>query len=111
MLAFRGKRAFFIGPKTSRGGRGDRNTTFLLLLHPIHGRRAIMHLTDLMRLTGIIEHAFGRRRFTRIDMRHDADIACLLEWILTCHGLSRDYFPTFPFATKNFFSSNKISAF
>jgi hypothetical protein len=39
-----------------------------------------MHLTYLVRYTGIEKNAFGCGRFTRINMGHDAYIAILLEW-------------------------------
>ncbi|BBG29094.1 O-methyltransferase [Zymobacter palmae] len=72
-------------PETgSRSGR-DSDTTFLLLLHPVHGRSALMHLTDLMRKTGIEEDALSSRRLTRIDVRYDTDITVTIERCLTCH--------------------------
>ena len=47
----------------------------LLLLHPIHGGGAFMHLTDLISAAGIVQNTFRGRCFTGINMRHDADIA------------------------------------
>ena len=35
-------------PKTGGRCRGNSNSSFLLLLHPIHCRGAVMHLTDFM---------------------------------------------------------------
>ena len=61
-----------------RSGR-DRNTTFLFLLHPVHGGVAIVDFADLVGLTGVIQNALGGRRLTGIDVRHDADIAISLE--------------------------------
>ena len=40
-------------PKGRSRSRGDRYTTLLLLLHPVHGGSAIMDFTNLMRHTGI----------------------------------------------------------
>ena len=70
-----------------RGGRGRRNgdAALLLLLHPIHRRGAFVHLADLMALAGIIEDPLGRRRLPGIDVRHDAEIAVVLDWVVTGH--------------------------
>ena len=38
---------------------------------------------------GVIEDALGGRRLTGIDVRHDADVARLLEWNRACHGRFR----------------------
>ena len=35
-------------PKTGRRRRSDRNAALLLLHHPIHRRRAVVHLADLV---------------------------------------------------------------
>src|SRR5207253_5195544 len=47
-------------PETSRGGAGDRDAALLLLLHPVHGRRALVHLANLVRDARIIKDPFGR---------------------------------------------------
>ena len=66
-------------PESGRRGRRDRDAALLLLLHPVHGRGAVMHFADLMRLAGIIEDALGRRRLAGIDVGHDADVAVVLD--------------------------------
>ncbi len=46
------------------GGRGrDRDPAFLLLLHPVHGRRAVVHLPQLMGDPGIEQDTLGGRVF------------------------------------------------
>ena len=70
-----------------RGGDGD--PALLLLLHPVHGGGAVVHLTDLVADTGVVEDALGRRRLTGVDVRHDADVADLgqvRQHVLLCHG-------------------------
>src|SRR5664279_4956511 len=70
-----------------RGGRGrsDGDAAFLLLLHPIHRRGAFVHLADLMALAGVIEDPLRSRGFPGIDVRHDAEIAVVLDRMITGH--------------------------
>src|SRR4051794_15048817 len=67
-----------------RGGR-DRDPALLLLLHPVHRGGALVDLTDLVGATGVVEDALGRRRLTGVDVRHDPDVAGLLERKLAGH--------------------------
>jgi hypothetical protein len=69
-------------PETGRRSRGDGDTTLLLLLHPVHGGRAVMHLTDLVIDTGVEEDTLGRRRLAGVDVRADTDIAVALDGVL-----------------------------
>ncbi len=63
-----------------RGGRGgDRDAALLLLLHPVHDGRALVDLAHLVGAAGVVEDALGRRRLTGVDVRHDPDVAGLLE--------------------------------
>ncbi len=64
-------------PETGRRGRRDGDAALLLLSHPVHGRRALVGLTDLVVLAGVEEDAFGRRGLTGINVGHDADVAHL----------------------------------
>jgi hypothetical protein len=67
-----------------RGGR-DRDPALLLLLHPVHGRGALMDLADLVGLAGVVKDALGRRGLAGVDVRHDADIAITLERMAAGH--------------------------
>ena len=49
-------------PEAGRGGGRDGDAPLLLLLHPVHGGGALMDLTDLVVLAGVIEDALGRCR-------------------------------------------------
>ena len=71
-----------------RGGRGRRNgdAALLLLLHQIHGRGAVVHLAHLVALAGVIEDALGRRGLAGIDVRHDAEVAVVLDRMGAGHG-------------------------
>ena len=74
-----------VEPKAGRRGRSDRDAAFLLLLHPVHRRGAFVHLADFVGAARIVENPLGGRRFTGIDVRHDADIAIPLERRRACH--------------------------
>jgi len=49
------------------------------LFHPVHGGAAIVNFTDLVIDTGVEKDALSSRGFTRVDVRHDSDIANLGE--------------------------------
>src|SRR5437764_15458027 len=71
-----------------RGGRGsDRDAPLLLLLHPVHHRGALVNLPHLVGPPCVIEDALSRRRLTGVDVRHDPDVACVLEAELTRHEI------------------------
>ena len=70
-------------PEAGRRGRSDRDAALLLLLHPVHRRGALVHLADLVRDARVVEHALGGRRLPGIDVRHDADVAELVEVLLS----------------------------
>src|ERR1700733_1023104 len=72
-------------PGSGRRRRGDRDSAFALLLHPVHYRRAFVHFADLVRHSGIEKDALGAGRLPRIDVRHDPDITDLIELYLACH--------------------------
>ena len=67
-----------VAPRGGGGSGGDRDATLLLLLHPVHGRRALVDLAELVRAARIEEDALGRRRLAGVDVRHDPDVARLL---------------------------------
>lgn len=70
----------------SRGGDGD--TTLLLLLHPVGRGGTVVRLTDLVVDAGVVQDALGRRGLAGIDVRHDADVADLVQvgkHVLLCH--------------------------
>ena len=71
-----------------RGGR-DRDAALLLLLHPVHRRRTVVRLTDLVVHTRVEQDALGRRRLSGIDVGHDADVADLVQvgQHVECHGV------------------------
>ena len=64
-----------IAPEGSRRGRRDRDAALLLLLHPVHGGRALMDLTELVVDAGVEQDPLGRRGLARVDVRHDPDVA------------------------------------
>ena len=72
-------------PETGGRRRGNGNTPLLLLLHPVHGGRTIVHLTNLVGQAGVEKNALGGRGFTRVHVRTDTDIAIPADRSLTCH--------------------------
>jgi hypothetical protein len=73
-------------PETGSRGGGNGNAALLLLLHPVHGGRTIVHLTDLVIHTGVEQDAFGGRGLASVNVRADADIAVPLDGCFTCHS-------------------------
>src|SRR6185369_4300545 len=61
-------------PETGGCSAGNGDTTLLLLLHPVHRRRTLVHLADLVCDAGVIKDTFGGGGLTGIDVGHDADI-------------------------------------
>jgi hypothetical protein len=59
--------------------RSDGNSAFLFLSHPVHGRRAVVDLTDFVGLPGIKENTLRRRRFPGVDMSHNPYVASVRE--------------------------------
>ncbi len=62
-------------PRAGGCSRLNRDAPILLFLKEVHGRSAMMNLTHFVGLPGVIEHAFGHRGFTRVDMGTNPKIA------------------------------------
>ncbi len=76
-------------PIGRRRGRGDGDAALLLLLHPVHGGSAVVHLADLVALARVVEDPLCGRGLAGVDMRHDSDIAVVLEGGSSRHRLLR----------------------
>src|SRR5206468_3497978 len=72
-------------PVRHGGRRGDRDPPLLLLDHPVHRRRAVVHLAHLVDPARIEEDALGRGRLPGINVSHDADVPNLVERITPSH--------------------------
>ena len=69
------------------GGRGgDGDPPLLLLLHPVHGGRAVMDFADLMALAGVVEDPLRGRGLPGIDVGHDAEVSVVLDFVGAGHG-------------------------
>ncbi|MBA7567338.1 hypothetical protein ES708_09048 [subsurface metagenome] len=55
--------------------RRDGNAPLLLLLHPVHHRRALIHLADFIGTTSVIEYALGDGGLTRVNVSDNSNIA------------------------------------
>ena len=72
-------------PLAGGGSGGNGDTALLLLLHPVHGGRTFMRLTQTVRTSRVEQDALGRGGFTGVDMGHDADIPHLFQRVTSRH--------------------------
>ena len=75
-----------IAPERGRRRGRDGDAPFLFLGHPVHRRRALMDLADLVDLLRIEEDPLGDGRLARVDVRDDPDVPRLRKRNLSCHG-------------------------
>src|SRR5690606_28668310 len=66
-------------PEGGRGSRSDRDAALLLLLHPVHGRGAVVRLAHLVVLAGVVKDTLSRGRLAGIDVSHDAEVTIVFE--------------------------------
>jgi hypothetical protein len=62
-------------PETRGSGARNRDAAFLLLLHPVHDCRALVHLADFVRDARVIKDTFRGGGLAGIDVGHDADVS------------------------------------
>ena len=79
---------FGVSPEAGGCGRGDSDTSFLLLFHPVHRGSALVNLTELMSFTRVEQDTLCSRRFTGVNVRHYADISDPFERIFSWHRIS-----------------------
>ncbi|MPM33322.1 hypothetical protein SDC9_79895 [bioreactor metagenome] len=75
-------------PEAGHGSGRDRDTTLLLLLHPVGGGSAVVHFAQLVGHAGVEQDTFGRRRLACVDVRRDTDIAIALDGSFASHDES-----------------------
>ena len=73
-------------PEAGRGRGRDGDAPLLLLGHPVHRRRALVDLADLVDLVGVEQDPLGHGRLAGVDMRDDADVPRPGERNRSCHG-------------------------
>ena len=66
-------------PEAGGCSRLNGDAALLLLSHEVHRRSAIVRLTDLVVLAGVVQDAFGGRGLACIDVSHDANISRILK--------------------------------
>ena len=64
---------------------GDGDAALLLLLHPVHGRGAVVDFADLMGLAGVVEDPLGGRGLARVDVGHDPEVAVVFDSVEAGH--------------------------
>ena len=72
-------------PVGGGSGRGDGDPSLLLLHHPVHGSRTVVHLTDLPVDTGVEQDTFGGGGFTGVDVSHDTDVTGQVQRYISWH--------------------------
>ena len=78
-------------PERRSSSRGDCNSSFLLLNHPVHLCITIMHLAHPVSTAGIEQNTLCRCRFTGINMGHYSDVSGIfqagvhLAWVFPCN--------------------------
>jgi hypothetical protein len=77
-------------PFDRRDGRGNGNSSFLFLLHPIHGGRAIIYFSHAVGLFRVKKDPFSDSGLSRIDVGHKPNISGSGEPFLSSH-LSSQY--------------------
>ena len=75
-------------PDAGRGCALDGDAALTLLRHEIHRCRAIVRLTQLVSAPCIIENTLRAGRFSRIDMRHNTNVADFVQRHCAIHSCS-----------------------
>ena len=72
-------------PFAGGGGGSDGDAALLLLLHPVHGRHALVHLAEAVRPARVEEDALGGGGLAGVDVRHDAYVANVIQGMRSSH--------------------------
>jgi hypothetical protein len=64
-----------LAPVAGGGRAGDGDAALLLLDHPVHGGRTLVHLADAMHLAGVEKDTLRGRGLARVNVGNNADIA------------------------------------
>jgi hypothetical protein len=62
-------------PVSGGSSRGDGYTSFLLLLHPVHGSGTVMGFAHFVVDTGVEKNTLSGGGLSCVDMGHDTDIS------------------------------------
>lgn len=74
-------------PVCGGSGGSDGNTSFLLLLHPVHRGGTLVRFAEFMNPAGIKQDTLGRCGLSRIDMSHDTYISYVFKRNFSWHSL------------------------
>lgn len=73
-------------PGTGCRSRRNGDSSLLFLFHPVHGGSSLVDLSNLVRLSSVVQDTFGGGRFTRIDVRHNTNVSVQVQVDLTLLG-------------------------
>ena len=78
-----------VHPLPEAGGcrRSNGDAALLLLLHPVHGGRAIVNLADFVINACVKKDALGGGGLSGVNVGANADVAIAVDGSLTSHGL------------------------
>ena len=78
----------------------DGNTSLLLLNHPVHGRAAVVGLTNLVIDACVIQDALSGGGFTSVNVGHYADVTCHFQrdisWHIVLLKISTQFYDMLP---------------
>src|SRR5690625_3054157 len=79
-----------IAPEGLGYGRGDRDATLTLLLHPVHLCGTFVSFANLVNAPGEIKDALGKGGLARVDVRRNPDVTRLakIDFCWRCHTVS-----------------------
>ena len=80
-----GQRAIHASPKAGGGRRSNGDATLLLLAHPVHGGRPVMHFPQLVTDAGVEKNALRRSGFTSVNMRRDTNVPIASDGCMASH--------------------------
>lgn len=70
----------FGGPESGGSSGDDRDTTFFLLLHPVHLGVAVVDVANLVGFACVEKNALTRCGFAGVDVSDNTNVSNLVHW-------------------------------
>ena len=74
-------------PAAGCNSRGNRNAAFLLIMHPVHYRFAVMNLADFVGTACIVKYPLGYCCLASVNMGYNPDISYVFNVTLLFHRI------------------------